>query len=417
MPYGATVSPNGKNLYVITNGDPNGSPSYVGSGVVQLAIDQSTGALSQIGSKPLYVTTTNQPTRGTIPPDGNNLYVSVAGNGDVYNFSIDATDGSLTNQTNISFPGQATPYDIHASYDNAHVYVSCSSGSYGNLVRVYHRDTSNNGNLTEIQTVALSGAFSIRCSKDGTAVFAVSNTTSRVYWYARDNNPASGTYGQLTWVADTATPSDFPDRVTVSDDGLYVYVSSDSGSQFTGVFKKNTTTNALDSLAYPPQTTDNNGGPWSIALSTDSTNSSAYVAISDAMLIAQYDRHADGTLAAKTPGSVKMSNWSATPANNSGGGPYDVVVSPNSKFLFATANKSNTIDVFSVAPDPLLTFSGSATGSSTSAATLTLGVMLQGSATGSSSTNAVLTFASPGIKATDRVNISLTDQGYLVTLI
>lgn len=416
-PYGVVTAPNGKNLYVIASGDPNGSPAYVGSGVVQLAINQSTGALSQIASKPLFVATSQGPRHAAIPPDGKNLYVAVAGNSDIYNFVIDQTDGSLTSGTNVSFPGTATPSDIHASYDNAHVYVACASGSYGNLIRVYSRDGS--GNLTQIQTVALTGAFSLRCSKDGTAVFAVSNTNSRVYWYARDNNPASGTYGQLTWVTDAATPSNFPDKLVVSDDSLYVYVSTDSNSQFTGCFKRNSGTNTLDDLGHPAQTTDNNGGPWSIALSNDVGNTAVYVAISDAMRIAQYTRSTtdttNGGLTPMSPGSVLMSNWSS--GSNAGQGPYDLSVSPDNKFLYATAIGSQTIDIFSIAPDPAAQISGSSSGTSSVSGTLVLGVMLQGTATGTSTTAPVLTFASPGIKATDRVNVDLIVVSFNVSLI
>jgi DNA-binding beta-propeller fold protein YncE len=348
IPYGLAPSPDGKNLYVVLNGS-----TTTLAGVAQLAIDQTTGALSTIAGKSTFINVSSAMRYAAVSPDGKNVYATASGNSRIHTLARDAADGSLTVPFTYTNANVSYPVGITVSPDNAHVYVAMyTGGSAAGNIRVYSRNTST-GALTEIQSVPLVGAFHVAVTPDGNAFYVTSATASTISGYVRDNNPASGTYGQLSSPVTTATPSGSAATIEITDDGLFVYVACDSGSQFTGCYSRNPSTNVLTDIGHPAQTSDNNGGPWGSALSRDSGNTSLYIALSDVQKITQYDRSSTdlstGGLKFKTPGSVTTSNVGlASPQGGGSKGPYDVAVTPNNKFLYATALGTDSVDVFTI---------------------------------------------------------------------
>lgn len=340
-PYGAVASPDNKNLYVMMYGAT--------SGVGQYAINAATGALSAISGKPTLLSTAANATWGAISPDGKNLYVSVGG-GNIYAFTRDTTDGSLT-QLALYTTNVNSPMHLAVSPDGAHLYVAM----YGlGVVKVYARNATT-GALTEVSTNAVAAAHGVTVSPDGKAVYATSASANTIVTFTRDNNPGSGTYGQLTQVGTgQATASNFPDDVIVTDDGKFVYVATDSGSQITCCFSRNPSTNVLTAIANPGavyQVTA--AGPWGIALSKDSKNTALYLAQSDGQRITQFTRDTDpasptyGQLTLMSPQFVSTSNYNGSTLVSSAG-PYAVVVRPDGKFMYATAMSTNKVDVFAI---------------------------------------------------------------------
>jgi 6-phosphogluconolactonase (cycloisomerase 2 family) len=340
-PYGSATYSN--NLYVVDN-------TSGASLVYQLAIDPSTGAPSQIPGKALSLPAGSLSRWVAVAPDGKNVYVLSTGGSGVFIFTRDLTDGSLTFFGNLANTNSymAVPNGIAISPDNNHVYITCRDT--GRVLQLL-RNTST-GALSFLGTpYVITAATSpqncqgIAITVDGTGVYVCS--TNALYCFTRD--PVTGLLSPAP-TPSIATSSSFPDAVAITDDGLFVYVAADSGNQFTDCFPRSSDNSLGTKLTPPGNTSDNNGGPWGLALSKDAGNTTVYVAISDVQKIAQYNRNTtSGALTFKTPGSVTTSNRGlASPQGGGGGGPYSVTVSGDNKYLFATAMGTGAVDVFMI---------------------------------------------------------------------
>jgi 6-phosphogluconolactonase (cycloisomerase 2 family) len=333
-PYGAAVSPDSANLYVTLRDT---------STLAQLAIGAD-GTPVAIAGKPTTVAITTQCRCVTVSPDGLNVYATSA-NGYFYTFSR-AADGSLTMPVARISANVAYALGVAVSPDNAHIYVASYTG---NSVRIYSRNLGANGAPTEIGSVTVPGARAVVVTPDGTGVYVSSDSGNPNYVYCFTRDPATGLLAAPTAPNDKiASPSNFGNAITCSDDGGFVFVANDSGNQYTGCYSRNPATNVLTDIGHHPAI---NGGIWAMALSRDSGNTSLYLAASDAQKVYQYDRSTsdltNGGLTAKTPSFVGTSNYvSGTPAGS--GGPYALVVTPNNKFMYATAIGTNSIDVFTI---------------------------------------------------------------------
>lgn len=343
VPYGLCVSPDSKNAYIVLS---SGSPV----GIVQLAINQADGSLSQIGTQPLTLSNPGG-RRAVVSPDGKHLYMTATGWDRLYAYSRSLADGSLTALSTAYYSSGVTyPEYAAVSPDGAHVYLTNnnSGGSSGNI-QVYSRN-STTGALTLIQTLPQVGAVGVAVTPDGTGVFVSANTGSgTINGYTRDNNSGSGTYGQLTSSGSWPVDGQVPNAVGISTDSANVYVLSDSAPQYTSCFSRNASTNVLTNIGHPALSSSNGSGNWDIALLQDSPSSALYAAESDGQLIAQYTRNADGTLTGMTPLAVQTSNYGlASPKGGGSKGPYGLAVLPNNQYLYATALGTGSVDVFSI---------------------------------------------------------------------
>lgn len=337
-PYGVAVSPDGNNLYAALR-----DVAFIG----QLAIGTD-GTLTTIAGKSATFAATTQCRYVTVSPDGLNVYATSA-NGYLYTFSR-AADGSLS----MPIARIAVPYalGVMVSPDNKHIYVSSYTG---NVVKIYSRDLQNNGAPTEIGSVTVPGPRGLLVTPDGSGFYVVSDSTNCVHCFTRDtsNGASAGLLTALTTPNDKiATPSAFPNAITCTTDSAFIYVATDSGNQFTGCYSR-AANNVLTDIGHHAAI---NGGIWNIAVARDSGNTSLFVGASDSQKIYQYDRSntpvgGNGGLTPKTPTFATTSNYVAgTPAGSAG--PYDMAVSPNNKFLFATAMLADTVDVFAIEQPP-----------------------------------------------------------------
>jgi DNA-binding beta-propeller fold protein YncE len=330
-PYGLAASPDSNNLYVVNSGATT---------LAQLAIGAD-GTLSAVAAP---VTTTGACRCVTVAPDGLNVYATSA-NGYLYTFSR-AANGLLTMPVARISANMTWALGVAVSPDNNHIYVACNTGLG---VRIFSRNLGNNGQPTEIGNVAVPGARAVVVTPDGTGVYVSTDSGSPnlVYCFTRD--PATG----LLVAASSptiASPSNFGNAITCSDDSAFVYVANDSGNMYTGCYSRNTSTNVLTDIGHHAAI---NGGVWSMALSRDSGNTSLYLAASDSQKIYQYDRSTsdltNGGLTAKTPAFASTSNTGlASPQGGGSAGPYGIVVTPNNKFMFATAIGTDSVDVFTI---------------------------------------------------------------------
>lgn len=232
-PYGVTVSPDGRSVYVTSNGD---------SAIAEFSRD-SNGVLTEqgcISSDPtnpggcanFSATGLAHPISVVVSPDGDNVYVSAGGlgpGGDVAEFTRDPTTGLLTQL--------ASPNDCMTSAGTA---IACG-------------DTSAAG---------FNGEEDIAISPDGRSVYLNSFGDSAVIELSR--NPTTGVLTQLASPNDcitsdptnpggcgsvTATALNSIQGVAVSPDGLNVYAAASSPpAAASGTF------NAVDELSRNPLT-------------------------------------------------------------------------------------------------------------------------------------------------------------------
>ena len=191
-------------------------------------------------------------------PDGRHIYVASSAGAAVAVFSRDATTGQLTfvealfDGVDVTNLNQAQ--GVVVSGDGAHVYVT---GRLDDTVNVFDRDPTT-GQLTLAQEVTdgsggvdgINGVRSVTLSPDGKNLYTAAFDGDEVAVFTRDDNPASGTYGELAYVENFVDGSggvdglDFAADVKVSADGANVYVVGQNDNAL-AVFSRNPATGQL----------------------------------------------------------------------------------------------------------------------------------------------------------------------------
>ena len=112
-PFGASLTPDGKHLYVaVSNTDK----------ILAMNVDQTTGALSAMAGSP-YATAGDTPSELAIEPDGDQLWVSETFGKSVEGFGIDPTTGALTQTVDpVVMTGQT--HAIATTPDASSLYLS-----------------------------------------------------------------------------------------------------------------------------------------------------------------------------------------------------------------------------------------------------------------------------------------------------
>lgn len=241
----ACISPDGAHIYAAANADSkvycfardNNSGSGTYGKVTSLAGQASitpTGCdhpihivitkngSSGIAGKYLYLGnfTTTSPQISCLARDNN------SGSGTFGQLSINPAQASIASPT-----GQ--PAWLCISPDDRHLYVACDKGA----VTAYSINQSD-GSLTQVgnYTGVSPGPWCVQVSPDGASVYVAGSDGCLIDQFTRDNNPASGTFGQLTAKFPakvraspnyTTTASSIgPDWVYISPDGENLYATS-----------------------------------------------------------------------------------------------------------------------------------------------------------------------------------------------
>jgi 6-phosphogluconolactonase (cycloisomerase 2 family) len=266
-------------------------------------------------------------------------------------FERNVATGFLTYRNMIS--GIINAFGLVISPDDKHIYAASPSGTI-DAILINPTDLSLTLLTKNLKPGATGGFVSVSISPDGKWVYGIGGSPSGLVVFRRDAST-----GQLTFVADYADnmnehvlgqsfgPTVSPIKNTAtSADGQFLYVSSTLDHAVT-VFRVNQTTGALSQLAwYINGISGVSGlnGASSVRLSPNGRYLYVSGQSSNAIAIFRVDATSGlltfvGQVAQGDPGISKLQ------------GVRSLTISPDGRYLFASAITSHAINVFSVNPN------------------------------------------------------------------
>ena len=387
------ISPGGANLYVASSGS---------NSITVFRRDTKTGRLTQLAGQAGCVAAQGKfgctqawglsATNSLgLSPDGRYLYASSRNSSTVTIFRRNTDTGALQQLagargciSGTGFPGCGTargligPDVVAVSPDGLNVYLGSFTGS---AIAVFQRNRQN-GQLTQAEyatgcvtsvptancstAIAMTAIEGLAVSGDGASVFVAAPGSNSVLAFAR--NPVDGsltqvdgesgciTYAPLAGCA-TGREIEGANAVAVSPDDADVYVTSLINSSTTS-FARTLATGGIRQLGgalgcsvwlgaqdcYPAK---GMRSPEGIAFSPDGLN--AYVSAYGTGGVAVLNRNPStgGMIQKRSPwGCVASSSTDGCASGRALGGAGGIIVSPNGRFVYATAAKADAIAIF-----------------------------------------------------------------------
>jgi DNA-binding beta-propeller fold protein YncE len=391
------LSPDGKSLYVAAAGsnaiaifkrDPRTGTLTQGKGAAGcIAAKGANGCAPAVGL--------DGPNSVAVSPDGRNVYATSLGSEAVTAFHRDRSSGALSQSrdgsgciTTLPLPGCASgralggPDVIVASPDGRNVYVG---SFFGNAIAVFNRDPST-GALTQpadssgciaaaptsgcTTGLALEALEGMAISGDGKSLYVGAAVSEALDTFAR--NPATGALQQAsggggcivsTPLAGCTTGAqlDGADAVAVSPNGKDVYVTS-LFSKSIASFSRSTASGLLTQKPGPSgclvfmRSAGCSFGralnaPEGLAVAPDGTN--VYAASFAPGAVAVLNRNRRSGVVVQKPngaGCVAVGSVPECPTGRAMSGLSSLVLSPDGRYLYAAAAKSDAIAVFRRTP-------------------------------------------------------------------
>ncbi|UJA20885.1 beta-propeller fold lactonase family protein [Thermoleophilia bacterium SCSIO 60948] len=385
------VSPDGRNVYVAASGS---------DAITVFERDRRTGALSQPRGRAGCVAAggsggcmpaigLESPNSVAISPDGDSVYATSRASGAVTSFDRDASTGRLTQAAvgcvaTVAGPGctagraLAGADVVVVSPDGENVYVGAF---FGNAIATFERDPST-GTLTQADgvagciaetasegcatAIALGAPEGLAASADGDSVYVASAASNAVAVLDRDPTDGSLTQPADGCVTDspldgcaTGTELEGANAVAMSPGDENVYATSLMSDSFTsfaratgGVEQLPGTTGCLVFLrAVGCSLGHAMDSPEGLDVSPDGEN--AYVAAFGSGAVATLDRDTDSGAVMQKPGRsgcVARRDTFGCKQGRRMQGVSSVVVSPDGRHVYATAARSDAVNVLRRAP-------------------------------------------------------------------
>jgi 6-phosphogluconolactonase (cycloisomerase 2 family) len=233
----------------------------------------------------------------TLSPDGNNVYVTGFWEHALAVFSRNPVDGKLTfvevlkdGVNGVNGLNRASAVDV--SSDGKNVYVA---GYYDNMISIFNRNIGD-GTLTYVGVVedgvnsvnGLDRVNSVEVSPDGSNLYATGFNDDAITIFDRNSVDGLLTYvGNLKNGIDGVEGMNGPTRLTVSNDGEHIYVTSSNDDAIVA-FRRDLTDGTLtfESAVFDLDT-DVNGldGAMSVTVSPDGKNMYAAGNVDDAIAV------------------------------------------------------------------------------------------------------------------------------------
>lgn len=370
--YGVAISPDGQNVYV------TGASAKA---VKAFKRDAVTGTLTAIQSFSAVALDSLDGARLlAASPDGKHLYIAsqfggLGGTGALVVLNRDTTTGQLSIRQESTAGGEAGlngAYGVAISSDGRFVYISgaSTSASTGSVV-VYSRDAGT-GLLNKVETITsadLFGAHGLALSPDGTSLYvtahaAASTNSGKLVVYKR--NAGDGKLGHIQTRSECDSLICFIGgngldglggafQVAVSPDGQFVYTASVYDGAVM-VFKRN----ALDGSVARVRTYKDGvsglnglGRASGVAISPDGRFLFATAATDKAVSVFERDL-ASGLLTFRQ--LVQRNPLVGGPALPPLDGARDIAATPDGTTVYATASADNAVVALHTAnPSPALT--------------------------------------------------------------
>ncbi len=282
-PYSVTVDPTGKYVYVVNYG----SSSVPGS-ISQYTIGTGGGALAAM--TPATITAGTHPNSIAVDPSGKYVYVANNGGGNVSQYVISTTDGSLTEIAPAIGAG-TNPNSVTVDPSGKYVYVA-NNGS-GNVSQYVISTTD--GSLTEITPAVAAGTkpYSVTVDPSGNYVYVVNYGSSSVP--GSISQYTIGTGGALTAMSTASVAAGiYPASVAVDPSGKCAYVANYGSSSASSSVSQYTIGTGGALTAMPTATVAAGTNPASVTI--DTSGQFVYVANYGSSTVSQYIIGADGAL-------------------------------------------------------------------------------------------------------------------------
>ena len=221
-----------------------------------------------------------------------------------------------------------------------HLYVA---GMYDNAVAVFSRDSST-GELTFKEALGdLSQAYTVTVSPEGSHVYATEYSSDSVTVFSRDNSS-----GLLTFVQEYRNGSnsisglDGPKGIDLSTDGKSVYVSGNNSNTVV-VFSRNVNSGELTFVEVQTKGIDGVDGlyrAYGLVVSQDDAHVYVIGCYDDAVAIF-HRNSATGELTFAQMLKNGIGGVAGIPS------PYNIIESPDGKFVYITDYTSNAVATFS----------------------------------------------------------------------
>lgn len=334
QPWGIAISPDGTNVYT-ANSSGNSIGMYDRASDGQLTA-KTTATITAGGSG-------RNPRCILVTPNGKFVVAPNFSNADIGVYPRAASGGALSTATFKALPASAQPFGIALVGTNGdatyYVYVAIANQS---IICQFSMD-ANTGVLTALTTSTIATgatAQGLAVSPDFTSLYCACNGGT-VYQYSIDGSTRQ--LSQLSPVSVTCTG--WPAYLVVSPDNKHVYTANDTGASL-GQFTRDTVTNIGALTAISAITSYN--GPWGIAMNPSGNN--VYIAASDGNYVGQLTRNSStGACTKLLPNNVQGDSY-ATGITSSVSGPYNMVCSPDGLNLYLCLAGSNNVATYNIQP-------------------------------------------------------------------
>ena len=312
-PEGIAIHPSGQFAFVA---------NYNGNSVQSYTINQSTGALTSVGSVSTGVST--NPIGVVVESTGRFLYVSCTTSYDIKIYLINQQTGALTSTG--ATTSWVAPNKIATDKQGKFIAIGGSSQYSG----LYNIDKKTGSLVTGSSGLNLSTVvFGTAITPDGSWMFA-GNGTIYINCYQ------IGANGSILVKLSLSTVTANGSNLNVDPTGRFLYVLSSSGA--IQVFSINTILSGYNGSATPPITlvgsTSTQSSPWSLAF--DPTGRFVYVANSGSNTIQIFSIN-------QLSGLLTLVSSIATGSN-----PHYIAIDPLGKFLYVTNYGSDTVQAYRI---------------------------------------------------------------------
>ena len=270
--------------------------------------------------------------RGLVASPSNGSFLYVANNADdnIYEFSVNQTNGTLTplGTPSINNGGGSGPDEIAVNPAGTFLFVT---GINDGTVTTYATN-SGTGQLTKkTKVTGLGGPFGIAVNSAGTIVYVAEHTAGLVDSYSVDSN---GVLTKTGSVANLGTPGGSPGFIAIDPAGTFIYVTDLNA----GVLSIIQTSPSFAAAPTVPSNTTGNM-PIGIGYSTIGTNNFIFTANQGSSSLWSFLTTAPGNVS--QPVEFGNGNLNA---------PTGLVVDPQNAFLYTTNQNAGTVSQFSLSP-------------------------------------------------------------------